>query len=149
MKPTLTIRRYEKNGDSIFSDVTFTSKNYRATWQGIERLGYEIPLGTFNSSFTFSPKFNCQLYLIDVPNRQGIRIHAGNSYTDVTGCLIIGQHRWNNVIVNSKIALTHFHALSKGDNLIIQIYEETNRKTVVQIFRQVFRSIGKRIREIA
>lgn len=59
-----------------------------------------IPLGTYEVSWTFSPRFKRYCYeVMDVPGRDGIRFHAGNFCgdrekgwkSDVDGCIILGE----------------------------------------------------------
>lgn len=51
-----------------------------------------IPKGTYNVIFTRSLKFPLGTYEIQkVPNRSGIRFHAGNYYHQIQGCVILGN----------------------------------------------------------
>lgn len=47
--------------------------------------------GLYRLSWTYSPKFHRLMPFINVPDRVGIRIHAGNSYKDTCGCLVVGE----------------------------------------------------------
>lgn len=50
-----------------------------------------IPTGTYICKFTRSLKFPNGTYeLMDVNNRSGIRIHIGNYYKQIQGCILIG-----------------------------------------------------------
>lgn len=50
-----------------------------------------IPIGSYACQWTFSPHLNKYTYeILNVPNRQGIRIHGGNFVTDLLGCLALG-----------------------------------------------------------
>ena len=49
-----------------------------------------IPKGTYKIVITMSPRFKKPLpLLLDVPNYEGIRIHAGNTHKNTEGCLIV------------------------------------------------------------
>lgn len=55
-------------------------------------IGYTaIPTGKYRVDWTYSPKFKRYLPLLcQVPWFKGIRIHAGNSADDSTGCILVG-----------------------------------------------------------
>lgn len=76
-----------------------------------------IPVGRYLVKLTWSPKFGTKLPLLcDVKGRRGIRIHAGNSYRDTSGCILLGHHdplhgeriSHSRYLYNSKYALTQF-----------------------------------------
>ena len=74
-----------------------------------------IPKGTYKLELTYSNRFKLLLPEIkDVPMNAGIRIHAGNSYHDTSGCLLLGQHFDANILVNSKIKIDTLVFLMKG-----------------------------------
>ena len=50
-----------------------------------------IPKGTYKARKHTSPRFGASLWLQDVPNRSEILIHRGNFYTDIRGCILIGN----------------------------------------------------------
>lgn len=51
-----------------------------------------IPEGNYICLWTFSPKFMRYTYqVMNVPNRSGIRIHKGNYFWDVLGCILLGN----------------------------------------------------------
>lgn len=73
--------------------------------------------GEYEVKKTFSPKFRTNLYLIlDVPNRDGIRIHQANTMYQLHGC--IAPVEW---IINSKnnlLGLNSIESLNKLYNFI-------------------------------
>jgi hypothetical protein len=53
-----------------------------------------IPKGTYDVKWTFSPRFMKYTYeIIKVPDRSGIRFHAGNYYHQINGCILLGMAR--------------------------------------------------------
>lgn len=89
-----------------------------------------IPAGRYQVVLTFSQRFQKTLpLLLNVPNFTGIRIHAGNTTADTAGCLLVGQNRAHDSILQSKLALAALQpkiaaALALGDDVWITIEEE-------------------------
>lgn len=79
-----------------------------------------IPAGTYPLVVTFSPKFQRWLpLLLKVPQRSGIRIHAGNSPADTRGCILPGTALLPGHVYNSRRALDalmhHLRSRPAGD----------------------------------
>ena len=66
-----------------------------------------IPTGRYAIVLTYSDRFQALLpELLRVPHRTGIRIHAGNTSADTTGCILVGRYQVGaGEIANSKLAL--------------------------------------------
>lgn len=53
-----------------------------------------IPKGIYKVTTTYSQKYKKDMWqVMDVPNRSGVRIHGGNYYTDIEGCILLGLSR--------------------------------------------------------
>lgn len=53
-----------------------------------------IPSGTYKAVRHYSPKFGECIWIKNVPQRTGILIHPGNFYTQIQGCILVGDaHR--------------------------------------------------------
>ena len=65
-----------------------------------------IPAGRYAVAVTWSPKFKRWLpLLLNVPNRSGIRIHAGNNPEDSSGCILLGRALLPGHVYNSRSTL--------------------------------------------
>jgi len=86
-----------------------------------------IPTGTYLCKHTFSPKFLKYTYeLKDTNPRTGIRIHPGNFFFDIEGCILLGDsykdlNKDGKVDVqNSKITIQKFEEImGKKDFLLV------------------------------
>lgn len=75
-----------------------------------------LNLGTYKLQMTYSPKFKTNLPLITgatVGPERGLRIHAGNTLKDSSGCVLVGDtiqidSDGNIKILNSKKTLNRF-----------------------------------------
>ena len=66
-----------------------------------------VPAGRYAVAVTWSPKFQEWLpLLLNVPYREGIRIHAGNTTQDTRGCILVGQNHVVGKVINSRRTLT-------------------------------------------
>ena len=65
-----------------------------------------IPAGRYDVAVTWSPNFKRWLpLLLKVPNRSGIRIHAGNNPEDSSGCILLGRALLPGHVYNSRSTL--------------------------------------------
>lgn len=65
-----------------------------------------IPAGRYPVVLTPSRRFHRVLPLLrNVPNFDGIRIHAGNVIADTAGCVLVGRDRAESAIRQSRVAL--------------------------------------------
>jgi len=91
-----------------------------------------IPKGNYECKYTVSPRFKRKLYLItNVPNRSGVRIHPGNYYTQIQGCILVGDvHKDINKdqqldVVHSGNTHTKLVTILEEENFELQIYDFT------------------------
>lgn len=87
-----------------------------------------IPKGTYTVKWTFSPRFLKYTYEVqNVPNRSGIRIHAGNYYKDFNGCIGLGSSVSDingdkiDDITNSKVTIEKFEKLLNKREFVLEI----------------------------
>ena len=73
-----------------------------------------IPYGIYEIKWTYSPRFKKYTpQLMNVPQFEGIRIHAGNSSTDTEGCLLLGQNKKVGMVLNSRATINKFYPIIK------------------------------------
>lgn len=63
---------------------------------------------------TFSPRFRKKLPLLSVNGRIGIRIHAGNTQDDTSGCILVGTSIVGFTLRASQLALNHVLSVIKA-----------------------------------
>lgn len=76
----------EANGKTVFQ-----CKTLELPWLNNQVQKSCIPAGKYQVVTRFSPKFKNHFHLLDVPGRTWILIHAGNYYTDILGCILVGE----------------------------------------------------------
>lgn len=87
-----------------------------------------IPYGRYKVTLDVrSPKYTsrasyvwCGAYLprlLDVPNFDGILIHAGNSAEDSAGCILVGENKVRGRLINSMATLRRLYACLKASKL--------------------------------
>ena len=99
---TLTLTRNSKNGNAVRGKmiVPLSQKPVRdkygdlvkendATIETLENADFIIPAGTYRLKHTWSPRFKKFLpILLNVPGREGIRIHRGTIPEHSRGCIL-------------------------------------------------------------
>ena len=82
-----------------------------------------IPTGTYPLVTTYSPRFQCDLPLVeDVPGYSGIRIHVLNFASQSEGCIGVGH--WDgqsHSISRSRAALTHLMDIIDGGICTLEV----------------------------
>ena len=103
----------DKNKDGDLQD-TGEAKVYGKT---------AIPFGTYKVVLTMSNRFKIVLpLLVDVPEFEGIRIHAGNTSEDTHGCLLVGENKERGKVLNSRATMNKLMPiLEKGKDITIEI----------------------------
>jgi len=86
---TISIQRRQPDGKAVYGIMKFAVGGTQLSFETLENAQFIIPAGRYRVSLTWSPKFKKLLPLIeDVPNREGIRIHAGTIPEHSTGCVL-------------------------------------------------------------
>lgn len=74
-----------------------------------------IDEGKYVAVYEYSAKF--KQYLIElknVPDREEIKIHAGNFRRDTRGCILVGKRSGVGCVLDSKIAVEMLNAMAKN-----------------------------------
>lgn len=67
-----------------------------------------VKLGTYSLNIVWSPKFGCYMPRIEVPKRQGILFHVGNTSKDTEGCVLLGYNTIKGCVTSSKVTFNSF-----------------------------------------
>lgn len=85
-----------------------------------------IPKGTYDVVISFSNRFKTYLpLLINVNGYEGVRIHSGNTAEDTEGCLLPGNARTKDKVLDSRNAFkalfAKLKAVEKTEKITIEI----------------------------
>lgn len=86
-----------------------------------------IPAGRYPVVITPSQRFHHLLpLLLNVPGFEGVRLHAGNTTADTSGCILVGASRTHDQVLHSRIAMVSVQtaiaqALARGEPVWITI----------------------------
>ena len=106
----IQIKRLHKTENSTIGEMTIDGKFECYTLEDTEReikikSETAIPRGTYKVIINQSNRFKRLMpLLLNVPNFEGVRIHAGNSNHDTEGCILVGQNRSVDYITKSRKA---------------------------------------------
>lgn len=126
MKKILLIRTHDRDyvsGRLFYEGFPFCYTLERP-WLDNKKNVSCIPEGTYTAVKRFSLRFARNLFeLQDVPGRQNISIHAGNTLLNTDGCVLVGSGITCEigtipVLFKSKIALDNLMELFKEDEEI-------------------------------
>ena len=77
-------------------NVRYQCDTLELPWKNNERRVSCIPCGEYEVKAHTSPKFGKCFWIQGVPGRSEILIHSGNYYTQILGCILVGQG-WGDV----------------------------------------------------
>ena len=116
-----TLTRKSRNGKAVIGTlaIPYNGSIYEA--KTIENADFLIPEGEYELDITWSPKFKKPMpQIMDVPEREGIRIHMGTKPEHSTGCVLVDFVAMQ--IVNSFIKVTQY--LEEDEKAQIKIIDD-------------------------
>lgn len=111
---TIELQRTKEQNNSVFGELFIDGSFFCYTLEDKIRdvkIKHEtcIPEGTYNVVMNLSQRFKTILpLLLNVPGFEGIRIHAGNTIEDTSGCILLGSAISGDTLLHSKAALAKF-----------------------------------------
>lgn len=101
MQPKIILIRHTRiEGKQVMGDLLvylgqstiYKCATIERDWQNNERQESCIPAGKYKAVYEHSPAFNMNLYeLKGVPGRSEIKIHVANYFSQLNGCIAVGQ----------------------------------------------------------
>ncbi|MCK9370974.1 DUF5675 family protein [Candidatus Dojkabacteria bacterium] len=105
-KPRVVITRGfddKVQAQGILNAGGFSCKTLERPWKNNLPNISCIPKGVYNCKWSFSPKFLKYTYEIqNVVGRSGIRIHSGNFFFDISGCVLLGD-RYGDINADGRV----------------------------------------------
>lgn len=112
------LTRKKTEGKAVLGTMAIPYNDATYLADTIENADFLIPEGEYVLDITWSPKFKKPLpQIMDVPDRDGIRIHMGTKPEHSTGCVLVNFRAMQ--IVNSFIKVTQY--LEEDEKAIIRI----------------------------
>jgi hypothetical protein len=130
---TVLLRRFQSDSKQTLGTFTiFDTQDIfhclELAWKDNKRGISCIPEGEYQVDWTYSPKYKRKMYLVtNVTGRSGIRIHKGNYFTDIQGCILLGKDHTdiNNDgyrdVVSSGQSIKEFEDIMGGESFILKI----------------------------
>lgn len=125
------LKRTSDDGIQTLGELThnqFSCKTLERPWKNNLKDISCIPKGQYKVSWTFSPRLMKYTYeILNVLNRKGIRIHSGNYFFDVDGCIILGDsvkdinNDKKKDVLNSRVTLQKFEDIMQKKDFTLNI----------------------------
>jgi len=128
----ITLTRDDQNDSRTLGRIEYDGKRFECLelpWRDNKRSVSCIPPGRYEVRITPSRAFMRKLpILLDVPGRDGIRIHRANYPTEIRGCIAPGRARGPNGVSRSaecerEIQADIQAAIDKNEKVWIEIKE--------------------------
>lgn len=118
----LTIKRIAHRDDGTFGVLLADGAPFAVTlerpWRDNRRGESCIPVGEYTCVRVNSPKFGSTWMVRDVPGRSEILFHAGNTFADSHGCILVAEKfaTWadgSTSIADSKLGMADLMSLTR------------------------------------
>ncbi len=130
-KTKVTINRFRDDGVQSLGDLTvkdFACKTLERSWKNNQSNISCVPVGQYCVRWTFSLRLMRYTYeLQNVPGRSGIRIHSANFWSQLLGCIALGDsygdlnHDAQADILNSRVTVDKFEKYMQKKDFILKI----------------------------
>ncbi len=92
-------------------------------WKDNQQQNSCIPVGVYKVVKWNSPKFGRCLKILDVPGREDILFHTGNSEQDTKGCVLVASIFKDDKVLNSRSAFVRLLAeVEFAKEITLEIY---------------------------
>ena len=121
----VTVTRTNKSTDGIFGTLAIDIDPFKCVT--LENLSLEIPAGTYQVLYRWSPDFQQIMPHVIVPNRTDIMAHWANWPKQLLGCIALGTDEdfKDDMVTESKNAWIGFvQAITDEPNLTLKIVED-------------------------
>jgi len=133
---TVRIERYDSNNERTLGRVFFDGApklvSYELPWRNNQNNVSCIPTGTYKCTRHTSESYPERrlAYLVNnVPNRQGVLFHSGNTFKDTHGCILLGaaigslqiDGKYVDAVLSSQAAMTVLDEFVKGKEFSLEI----------------------------
>jgi len=108
----IRVARKRITTDGIFGVLSIDGNPFQCFT--VENLKDSIPAGYYSIEFTYSPRFNQILPLIDVPGRNAIRIHPANFPGELEGCIAVGDKEEPDAVDDSRVTFNQLNKIIEG-----------------------------------
>lgn len=125
------ITRVKDDGIQTLGELAtlgFYCKTLERPWLNNKQGMSCIPKGDYICKWTYSPRFLKYTYqVMDVPKRTGIRLHSGNYWWNINGCILLGN-KYGDInndktvdILNTKLTIKKFEEFMKKEDFKLTI----------------------------
>lgn len=112
---------YQSTRGVLVYDRQVLCHTFELPWLGNVQNKSCVPVGEYDVIKAASPKYGEVFYLKNVPGREGILIHPGNSLKDTRGCVLPGLDVSEQGVQHSRLAMARLYAaLPSSFKLIIR-----------------------------
>lgn len=108
-------------------DGAYHSDTLERPWLENRRMASCIPAGSYKVTLGYSGRFGRNmLRVLDVPERDGILIHAANHVLELNGCIALGKRLAADALMESRAAVQALEgkvraAMAKGEEVWMDV----------------------------